>query len=81
MFKSQTYLKSDEVFKHYDFLGADDATVFDEYIENIKAVALYDTGVTASYGDKLLTLVTCAYHTENGQFVVVARKHSIGQPE
>ncbi len=81
VFKSQTYLKSDEVFKHYDFLGADDATVFDEYIENIKAVALYDTGVTASYGDKLLTLVTCAYHTENGQFVVVARKHSIGQPE
>ncbi len=40
----------------------------------IKAIALYDTGVTASYGDELLTLVTCSYHTENGQFVVVAKK-------
>lgn len=74
--KSQTYRKSDRVFKHYEFLSADNTAVFDEYIANIKAIALYDTGVTASYGDELLTLVTCAYHTENGQFVVVARKHS-----
>jgi sortase B len=50
------------------------STGFDEYIEGIKAFPLYDTGVTASYGDELKTLVTCAYHTENGQFVVVARK-------
>ena len=76
VFRSQTYRRSDRVFKHYEFLSADNTAVFDEYITNIKAIALYDTGVTASYGDKLLTLVPCAYHTENGQFVVVARKHS-----
>lgn len=81
VFKSQTFRKSDRVFKHYDFLRADNAAVFDEYIANIKSIALYDTGVTASYGDKLLTLVTCSYHAENGRLVVVARKHSIEQPE
>ena len=27
----------------------------------------------AEYGDKLITLVTCAYHVEDGRFVVVAR--------
>ncbi|MGI6175672.1 MAG: class B sortase [Christensenellales bacterium] len=72
MFESQVYRKSDTVFKHYNFLNAESKADFDEYITHIKALSLYDTGVTASYGDKLLTMVTCAYHTENGQFVVVA---------
>jgi sortase B len=74
VFESQIYRKSETVFKHYNFLNAGGQTDFDEYIANIKALSLYDTGVTASCGDELLTLVTCAYHTENGQFVVVARK-------
>ena len=74
VFESQIYRKSDTVFKHYNFLNADSEADFDAYIANIKALALYDTGVTASYDDELLTLVTCAYHTENGQFVVAARK-------
>jgi len=74
VFRSRIYYQSDTVFKHYNFLNAADKADFDEYIENIMALALYDTGVTASYGDELLTLVTCAYHTENGQFVVVGRK-------
>ena len=73
VFESQTYRKSDTVFKHYNFLNAASEADFDEYIANIKALALYDTGVTVSYGDMLLTLITCAYHTENGPFAVVAR--------
>ena len=35
---------------------------------------LYDTGVTAEYGDQLLTLSTCEYTYPNGRFVVVAKK-------
>jgi sortase B len=46
-------------------------------LENIKALSLYDTGITAEYGDHLLSLVTCDYHDENGQMVVVARKKAI----
>lgn len=34
----------------------------------------YDSGVTAEYGDELITLSTCASHTEDGRFVVVARR-------
>ncbi len=74
VFESQIYRENDTVFKHYDFLNAESQAVFDAYIANIKALSLYDTGVTACYGDELITLITCAYHTENGQFVVVARK-------
>ena len=34
----------------------------------------YTIDTDASYGDSLLTLSTCAYHTDNGRFVVVAKK-------
>ena len=76
VFKSQIYRKSDTAFKHYNFLSAGNEAEFDAYMKGIKALALYDTGITASYGDALLTLVTCAYHTENGQLVVVAKRVS-----
>lgn len=39
-----------------------------------KELALYDTGVTAEYGDKLITLSTCEYSRNNGRMVVVAKK-------
>ena len=39
-----------------------------------KEFALYDTGVTAEYGDKLITLSTCEYSAQNGRLVVVAKK-------
>lgn len=76
VFESQIYGNKDTVFKHYNFLNAESKADFDEYIANIKALSLYDTGVTASYGDELLTLVTCNYHMENGQFVVLAKRIS-----
>lgn len=76
VFKSQIFKKSDTVFKHYNFLNAEDAATYNEYVANIKALSLYDTGVAAAYGDELITLATCAYHTENGQFVVVAKGRS-----
>ena len=47
---------------------------YDNAIQNYKEKSLYDTGVTAEYGDKLITLVTCSYHEEHGRFVVVARQ-------
>lgn len=74
VFRSQVYKKSDQVFKFYQFFQADTAEEFDDFYQNIKALSLYDTGVTAEFGDRFLTLSTCAYHVENGRFVVVAKE-------
>ena len=74
VFESRIYGKDDTAFKHYNFLDAGNEADFKDYLTNIKALALYDTGVAAKYGDVLITLVTCGYQTENGQFVVVAKK-------
>ena len=43
-------------------------------MQEMSAMSLYDTGITASYGDRLLTLSTCDYYVDNGRFVVVARR-------
>ena len=47
---------------------------FDDYIAQCKALSLYDTGVTAEYGDRLITLSTCEYSRKNGRMVVVAKR-------
>lgn len=78
VFYSQVYKKSDTVFKFYKFFQADTAAEFDDYYQNIKALSLYDTGVTAEFGDHFITLSTCAYHVKNGRFVVVAKEIESG---
>ncbi len=66
------YTDETGVFKFYDFIDAADKDKYNEAVAQYKKKSIYDTGVTAEYGDKLLTLVTCAYHTDEGRFVVVA---------
>lgn len=73
-FYDRVYYTYENCFKFYQFIDAADEADFNNAISNFRSKALYDTGVTAAYGDKLITLVTCAYHVEDGRFVVVARK-------
>lgn len=74
VFRSQVYKKSDNVFKFYKFFQAETEDEFKDFYDNIKALSLYDTGVTARFGDRFITLSTCAYHVEQGRFVVVAKE-------
>ncbi len=79
VFRSQVYRKTDEVFKFYKFFQADTQEEFDDFYQNIKELSLYDTGVTAQFGDRFLTLSTCVYHVEQGRFVVVAKETEPGE--
>lgn len=74
VFRSQVYNAEDDVFKYYQFYEADTVEEFEEFYTNIKALSIYDTGVEAEFGDTFLTCSTCAYHVEDGRFVVVARR-------
>lgn len=78
VFRSQVFKKTDTVFKFYKFFQADTEEEFNDFYDNIKAMSLYDTGVTAEFGDCFLTLSTCSYHVDNGRFVVVAREVESG---
>ena len=65
---------NEEGFRYYRHDYFNNLEEFDDYMANIKAMSFYDTGVDVEYGDSLITLSTCSYHTENGRFVVVAKK-------
>ena len=74
VFKTVVYTDSEDSFKYYEFTDAENAEEFDEYVAKCKELSLYDTGVTAEYGDKLISLSTCEYSHNNGRLVVVAKR-------
>jgi sortase B len=73
-FYSQVYKENQKVFKYYNWPGHLSEKQYSNYVKNIKKLSVYDTGVTPEYGEQLITLVTCAYQTEDGRFVVVAKR-------
>ncbi len=60
------------VFPYYAYTDLRDPEKFDEFFERVRAEALYDTGIEVEYGDRVLVLSTCNYHTDKGRFYVVA---------
>ena len=71
VFKTSVY--SADGFKYYHFVDAANAEEFNAYLTTCQALALYDTGVSAQYGDRLLTLSTCEYSRTNGRMVLIAK--------
>ena len=63
-------------YLYYKHTELDTEEAFDAYIQNAKNNAYYETGVTAEYGDKLITLSTCDYWTKNARLYIVAKKIS-----
>lgn len=73
-FYAEIYRVEDQgVFRYYTYTDLTNEDVFNEYLQKVYDASLYETGVSAKYGDQLLTLSTCSYHAENGRFVVIAR--------
>lgn len=61
-----------DAFPFYWFVDAASPEEFADYVSACKAQALYDTGISAEYGDKLLTLSTCDNITDDGRLLVIA---------
>lgn len=74
VFRSHIFSEEEIVFKYYQFIDASGEDEFYSNMEEMEKMSLYDTGVVAYYGDKLITLSTCDSSEEDGRFVVVAKK-------
>lgn len=61
-------------FDYHSFFNAENEEEFNKYISDAKKYSLYDREIPLEYGDKLITLSTCAYHIDNGRFVVVGKR-------
>ena len=81
-FNSRVYYQNEKnVFRYYFFVNAENREEYEEFVNNSKKASLYETGVTAEYGEQLLTLSTCDYSQKNGRFAVVAKKQVSEQTE
>lgn len=69
----KTVAGAETEFEYYKFTDGNE-TEFAEFIAQCKARSLYETGVTAEKGDRLLTLSTCEYSNKNGRLAVIAKK-------
>lgn len=65
-----------EGFHYHLFSDASDEAHYNEFVDTCKALSLYETGVDAVYGDRLITLSTCDYSQTNGRLVLVAKRVS-----
>lgn len=72
VFRTPVYTGND--FPYYTFTKAESVADYQKYIEAVKERSLYDTGTSAVFGDKLLTLSTCEYSQRNGRIVVTAKR-------
>lgn len=63
-------------YPYHLFVSTADQQEYDQFVASIKAMSLYDTGITPQFGEKLICLSTCEYTQNNGRLVVVARRIS-----
>lgn len=75
-FQTQIYKETEITFKFYQFYDVNSEQEFNSFMNEMKELSLYDTGITPQYGDEFITLATCDYFTNYGRFVVVARRVS-----
>jgi sortase B len=61
----------DKDFQYYEDTAMDEKG-FRNFISQVKKKSVISTGITPQYGDRILTLSTCEYSTEDGRFVVLA---------
>lgn len=61
-------------FKFNEFVDAYDPKSFNDFVSECKSLSLYSTGVTAKYGDKLLTLATAEYNSDKERLLLIAKQ-------
>lgn len=61
-------------FPYYEYTDFTSEEEFNQYIQTVKSLVLYDTGITTEYGDQFLTLSTCEYSVRNGRLAVIAKR-------
>ncbi len=74
VFGDNVYDEVEVTFKYYQFIDANSQEEWESAMSDMSAKSLYNTGVTASYGEDIITLSTCDYEKDAERFVVVAKR-------
>lgn len=75
VFLSKIYLQDDlEVFKYYNYKGLLSEDDFNDYKDGVAPLLKVGDLSEVKYGDTLVELITCSYHTEEGKLIVLCKK-------
>ena len=73
-FATKVYDEDDDTdaFRYYDAVGKRSKEQYSADVEDVLALSCIDCGVKPEYPSQIVYLSTCAYHEENGRFVLAA---------
>ena len=73
-FATKVYDEDDEsdAFRYYDAVGKRSKEQYEADVEDVLALSCIDCGVKPDYPAQIVYFSTCAYHEENGMFVLAA---------
>ena len=74
VFGDVVYDEAEVAFKYYQFIDANSAEEWDSAMHDMAEKSMYDLGITAAYGEDIITLSTCDYEKDAERFVVVAKR-------
>lgn len=60
--------------RYYNFIEAENAEDFQDFLEEVRETAVFDNTQDVSESDELLTLSTCNSYVEDGRLFLVAKK-------
>ncbi|NLN70911.1 MAG: class B sortase [Chloroflexi bacterium] len=72
--ESRVQAEKESNFRYYEQCGVLTAPAHAELMSWLIDHSLYDTGVVPRYGNHIVILSTCSYHTADGRFLVAAQK-------
>ena len=74
VFGENVYDEVEVAFKYYQFINANSQEEWDSAMHDMAEKSMYDLGITAAYGEDIITLSTCDYEKDAERFVVVAKR-------
>lgn len=72
--KTRILSSNESGYRYYNAAGAMNPDQFKALTGWLKDNALYDSGITPMVGEQIMILSTCNDYTENGRFLVAARR-------
>lgn len=71
--ETRVLYEDEDGFRYYRYDGDLSEEEYGELITWLCEHSAYDTGIIPEYGEQILILSTCSYHTKDGRFVVAAK--------
>ena len=66
--------ENEQGYRYYRQAGDLSEEEYSALVDYLKSQSIYDTEITPEYGEQIILLSTCSYHTDNGRFLVAARR-------